>query len=537
MRGSFFGLNIALTGLYTAQRNLNIVNHNISNANTEGFSRQYAVQSAATPIPMYDGTGMVGTGSEVTGVKRMRDEYLDYKYWSENRTYGEWSVKEELLAELEATFNEPSKSGFTFIFGEFYDALQELSKDPGNQSIKALVRQQGITVAKYFNSLASHFEKLQADVNQRVQIKVDEINSLASQIQELNRQIYISELDGNTANDLRDRRTLLVDKLSQIVNIETNEIVVGKLPNGEDATHFSITISGHTLVDHFTVNKLVVKQRDDSSKLNEEDIPNLYDIYWQDGNSAIIRGGELRGYLDVRDGNDGKVGINGSSASPSYKGIPYYIRKLNEFVRVFAKAFNEGEIVNGDGTVTKLLGHADGYRADSGAGDTTPAGIRFFTMIGNDGNPMSSKDFLSLGGSDIYENITAKHFSVSLDIMEDFNAICTSGAPGELENKDILDSILKMRHNTHMFSEGAPEDFIKSLVTTLGIDSQQAIRYSDIQHTIVSQIESRRMAVSGVSIDEEVTNLVKFQHSYNAAARMITTLAEIYNTLINKMGV
>jgi len=537
MRGSFFGLNIALTGLYSAQRNLNVVNHNISNANTPGFSRQYALQNAATPIPMYDGTGMVGTGSEVIGVKRMRDEFLDFKYWSENRTYGEWLAKQELLADMEATFNEPSNSGFTVIFSDFYNALQELSKDPGSQSVRALVRQQGITVAKYFNSMASHYEKLQADVNQRIQIKVDEENSLASQIQQLNRQIYISELDGNAANDLRDRRTLLVDKLSKIINIETNEIVVGKLPNGENATRFSITVSGHTLVDHFTVNELELRQRDANSKLNEEDIPNLYDIYWEDGNSAIIRSGELRGYLDIRDGNDGKVGIDGSTLSPPYKGIPYYIRKLNEFVRIFAKAFNEGQIVNSDGTVTDLLGHADGYRPDSGAGDTSPAGIRFFTMIGNDGNPMSSADFLSLGGSDIYENITAKLFAVSFDVVDDLNAICTSSASGELENKDVLDSILKMRHNTHMFTEGAPEDFMKSLVATLGIDSQQAIRYSDNQNIIVNQIEKRRMSVSGVSIDEEVTNLVKFQNAYNASARMITTMAEIYDTLINRMGV
>lgn len=536
MRGSFFGLNVALSGLYSAQRSLDVVNHNVNNANTPGFSRQYALQNASKPISMYNGTGMVGTGSEVTGVKRMRDEYLDFKYWSENRTYGEWLAKQELLADMEVTFNEPSDSGFTTIFNEFYNSLQELSKDPGSQSVRVLVRQQGITTVKYFNNLATHYEKLQADVNQRVKIKVDEVNSLASQIQQLNRQIYISELDGNSANDLRDRRTLLVDKLAQIVNIETNEIIVGKLPNGENSTRFSITVSGNTLVDHFTVNKIVAKQRDADNRLNEEDIPNLYDLYWEDGNSVIVRGGELRGYLDVRDGNDGKMGIDGSTESPAYKGIPHYIKKLNEFVRIFAKAFNEGEIRNNDGTVTKVPGHADGYRFDSDIGDSA-AGIRFFTMIGTDGMPMSSANFLNLGGSDIYANITAKHFSISFDIMDDFNAICVSGASGEVENKEILDSLLNMRHNPHMFNEGAPEDFMKSLIATLGIDSQQAVRYSKNQKTIVQQIDNRRLSVSGVLVDEEMTNMVKFQHAYNASARMITTMAEIYDTLINKMGV
>lgn len=532
MRGSFFGFNVALTGLYSAQRSLDVVNHNISNVTTPGYSRQVALQRATKPIPMYNGTGMVGTGSEVYGVGRERDEYLDIKYWSENRTYGEWVAKQELLADMEVAFNEPSDSGFATILNEFYNSLQELSKDPGSQPVRALVRQQGITTVKYFNNMATHYEKLQADTNQRVMIKVDEANSLASQIQQLNRQIYISELDGNSANDLRDRRTLLVDKLSQIINIETNEIVSGKLPNGKDATRFSITVSGNTLVDHFNVNKMVAKQRDTGTKLNEEDIPNLYDIYWEDGNSVIVRGGELRGLLDVRDGNDGKSGVDIPIDSPAYKGIPYYIRKLNEFVRVYAKAFNEGEMKNG----TKVPGHADGFRPDSNPGDAA-AGIRFFTMIGGNGKPMKSEDFMNLVGSDVYDNITAKNFAVSYDIMEDFNGICVSGKPGELENKEVLDSILKMRHDPHMFSEGAPEDFMKSLVAALGIDSQQAIRYQKNQKAIVKQIDNRRSSVSGVSENEEMTNLVKFQHAYNASAMMINTMTQIYDTLINRMGV
>ena len=87
-----------------------------------------------------------------------------------------------------------------------------------------------------------------------------------------------------------------------------------------------------------------------------------------------------------------------------------------------------------------------------------------------------------------------------------------------------------------MFMEGAPEDFMKSLVATLGIDSQQSVRISDNQQVIVKQIENRRLSDSGVSIDEEMANLIKFQHAYNASAKMITTMAEVYDTLINRLG-
>ena len=250
MSESFFGLNIAVRGLYTAQKSLDVVNHNLNNVNTPGYSRQQAIQVAARPMALYDGTGMMGTGSDISGVKRVRDEYLDFKYWSENINMGEWQAKQEVLSDIEVTFNEPSNSGFTTIMNDFYNSLQELAKDPGSTAVRSLVRQKGVTLAKYFNSTAAHFEKLQYDVNYRIQTKVSEVNSYATQIQQLNRQIYIAELDGNAANDLRDQRTLMVDKMSKIVNIEANEVVAGKLPNGSDDKHFVITISGKAIVDH-----------------------------------------------------------------------------------------------------------------------------------------------------------------------------------------------------------------------------------------------------------------------------------------------
>jgi len=543
--GSFFGLNIAVRGLFTAQRNLNTINHNISNVNTPGFSRQQAVQAASRPMAVFDGTGMIGTGSDVTSVIRVRDEYLDFKYWSENVSWGEWAAKRELLSDMEVTFNEPSDSGFTKILGDFFSSLQELAKDPGSPAVRALVREKGVTAAKYFNSIAAHFEKLQADVNYRVKTKVKEVNSLATQIQQLNRQIYISELDGSNANDLRDQRTLLVDRMSKIINIDANEVVNGKLPDGRDNKQFVITISGKAVVDHFNVSKLAVVQRDDTNKLNEEDINGLYEVRWEDGNELKVKGGELKGYLDVRDGNAGKVGLDGTTNSPMYNGIPYYMGKLNQFVRTFAMAFNEGYIdSNADGTIEAGedgVGHADGYRPDSVSGDPV-SGVRFFTMLGDDKQPLDSSEFIDGAATvtDIYNRyskITAKNFAVSEDVMMDADSISTSDAAGEIGNINNLNKILEMRHDPHMFSEGAPEDFMKSLVASLGIDSQQALNYSDNQQVIVNQIENRRLSDSGVSVDEEMANMVKFQHAYNAAARMIVTMGEIYDTLINKLGV
>jgi flagellar hook-associated protein 1 FlgK len=548
MRQSFFGLNVALSGLYTAQRNLDTVGHNISNTTTPGYSRQQSVQNASSPIAVYDGTGMIGTGSEVSGVKRIRDEYLDFKYWSENVANGEWTTKSELLSEVQTTFGEPSNSGFVKIMDEFFSAYQELSKDPSSESVRALVREKGVTMAKYFNNTATHFEKLQEDINDKVKISVDQVNTLASQIQQLNKQIYNFELSGNTANDLRDSRTLLVDKLSKIVNVQANEVSYGKLPNGDNDIHFVVTIGGKTLVDHYDVSKLEVEQRAD--KLNTEDVLNLYSVKWADGNKLVLTGGDLKGLMDVRDGKDGAVGTDGTTQTPLYKGIPYYQSKLNQFVRTFAIAFNEGYTKSPAGTLVHGTGHADGYGLDkdiTGPG-TASTNKRFFTMFGTGDVPIASDDLISgvVDPTDPaaiaamvakYDKITAKSFTVSSDVMNDPAVIATSSVAGENGNTNVLNQLLKIRSNDSLFDEGAPEDFMKSLVAGMGIDAQQANRFSASQVAIVKQIDNRRMSVSGVELNEEMSNMVKFQQSYNAAAKMINTMAQVYDTLINRLGV
>lgn len=553
MRQSFFGLNIALSGLYTAQKNLNTVSHNISNATTPGYSRQQNVQIASRPLSLMDGTGMAGTGSEVTGVNRIRDTYLDFKYWSENTAGGEWSKKLEKLSELEGTFNEPSDSGFVKIMNDFFNAYQELSKDPSSSAVRALVREKGVTLAKYFNSTATHFEKMQEDINDQIKITVDQVNSLASQIQQLNKQIYSFEIQGQSANDLRDSRTLLVDQLSKLVNIQATEVSYGKLPNGQNDIHFLITVSGKPLVDHYNISKMKVEQRTD--KLNAEDVGNLYEVKWEDGNTLKVTGGELRGLLDVRDGKDGAPSEDGLSTTPIYKGIPYYQNKLNEFVRTFALAFNEGLTRDETGNWVNGTGHVEGYGLDTELKDSVPPSqnIRFFTMFGDGDRPISSDklvDGLTLSTPpavptatendqivERYNRITAKNFTVGSDVMDDTNKIATSDTPGENGNINVLNKIMGIRSNQSLFKEGAPEDFMKSLVAGLGIDTQQAERLSKGQTAIVQQVDNRRMSISGVELNEEMTNMVRFQQAYNAAAKMITTMSEVYDTLINRLGV
>lgn len=551
---TYMGMEIAMRGLYSAQRGMANVAHNVDNTNTPGYSRQVINQTAARPLLVANSAGMLGMGSDVVSVDRVRDTYLDAKYWSEAQYLGEWSVKTTIIEDMQAIYNEPSNNGYTKIISEFFSALQTLSTDPSSLSTRAMVKEKGIAVATYFNSVAKHFDLLQDDLNQMVNAKVEEINNLADQIRDLNLQIYNFEVMGNKANDLRDSRDYLVDKLSKLVNIDAYEVETGlKLPNGEKETRFVVTISGKALVDHNQVVHLKCESR--TQKLNAEDIENLFEVSWADGNTLNLKSGELKAYIDMRDGNDGIVGINGEK-SPDCKGIPYYQKKMNEFVRTFAMALNEGIVdVDGDGALDKIMGHADGYTLNG----TSPSGIRFFTMLNENGEYMSSADFMSLAEQlglqegitydpvtdeydarivRAYQNITARNFSISFDVDYDPSEnIAASLAPGEVGNNGNINNLLQMRHNVYMFMEGTPEDFIKTVISSMGVDGQQYEQYLEVQESITNQLQNRRQSISGVSLNEELTNLVKYQQIYGASATIIKAYSEVLDILVNRMGI
>ncbi|MDR1439692.1 MAG: flagellar hook-associated protein FlgK, partial [Clostridiales bacterium] len=314
MRGSFFGLNVALSGLFTAQRNMDTISHNMANIQTPGYTRQSVLQSASSPIRLFNKTGMVGTGSEVVSVSRIRDLYLDKKYWYQNTILGEWSQKASLADQIQTRVAGIDGNDYGVAMNSFYSSLQELSKSPSDMSLRSVVKEEALSLTTYFNSLAANLEKIQEDINVDVKAKVDLINSIGHRIETLNKQIYQIEVLGETANDLRDARDLLVDQLSGLVSVEVGEHNYGKLPTGADDMRFYIYIGGTQFLQHFdatgsTVNELRCAAR--KEKLNDEDVNGLYDVMWTkpagNGGLANITGGELRGLLDMRDGNSGLV--------------------------------------------------------------------------------------------------------------------------------------------------------------------------------------------------------------------------------------
>ncbi|MFA7573081.1 MAG: flagellar basal body protein, partial [Lutispora sp.] len=150
MRTTFGSLNIVNTGLFASRRALDVTGHNISNVNTEGYSRQILMQKASMPI-WGDPKGIIGTGVDTYNILRIRNEYLDKKYWNQNKALGEWEIKQQNLENMEGIFNEPSDTGIRQVIDEFFIALDELSKKSGDPTKRVAVAETANTLAISIN--------------------------------------------------------------------------------------------------------------------------------------------------------------------------------------------------------------------------------------------------------------------------------------------------------------------------------------------------------------------------------------------------
>lgn len=500
MPSTFFGLTIASSGMSTAQAVLNTTGHNISNEKTTGYSRQVANQQATRALRAYAVHGMLGSGVEVTSITQERDRYYDLKYWDNNSLLGEQTAKNNYMLQIEDAFNEMTTedSGFTAEYKEFFDALDTLSTDASNSVKRDAVVNYGASLADFLNNIHTALSKLQEDINTEVSNKVDQINTLSSQIAALNKQIATTEATGVAANDLRDRRAVLLDTLSGIVPITVKETT-----NANGKTDFSVKMEGYTLVDNDSAGSLTLVARED--KVNSTDIEGLYDVYtYYDPatgvgnklNLSAFDSGELKALIDLRDGNNGVTDpSNPLSKAVNYKGLPYYISSLTDFITTFANAFNDV--------------HQEGY-----------------DLYGNQG----VTDFFIVDSNG--------YLSVNEDVVQDTSLIAASGI--EIQNGKgdgaVAEKLYELE-DAKLFKNANSSEYLQSMVSEIGISTKRASTFYTHYTSVKNTIANQRLSVSGVDADEEAMNLVKYQEAYNLSAKMVQTMSEIYDKLINETGV
>lgn len=506
MASTFFGLNIATSGIYAAQAGLTTTLHNVANENTKGYSRQQISQKASDALRFYASYGMVGSGVSVSEVTQVRDAYYDDKYRYNEGKLGEYSSKYSYELQIEDYFNEFETDGFIVEYEELFSTLKSMQGNPAELTYRTEFLSCCQTIADYFNDIQTKLTNLQQEANTEVSNLVDRINTISAQIASLTKQINTVEITGAVANDLRDSRELLLDELSEIIPIDVTEVVTNS-----GNTEFSVKVQGVTLVDTYDSVELYTVERDNPQ--NSMDSPGLYDIYFMGTKldvQAMGLSGTLRASLDVRDGNNGTIDTtNPNCEAVAYKGIPHYVNKLQGFKQTIADLFNDihqnNTVKDADGN--DVPGNYNLY------GQTTED-IPIFIMSDNG------------------------VLSVNKKLVDDPSLLATSEYPihDGKEESGIVTKLLELQ-NIPAFDNYTASEYLHSIVSEISVDVKKAKTFEENYTNIQQSISNQKLSVSGVDGDEESMNLVKYQEAFELSSKMISVMQEMYDKLINEMGV
>lgn len=524
MRSTFMGLEASKRGLYTQQSALYTTGHNISNANTLGYSRQ-RVNMETTPG--FPGSGLntgktaghIGTGVQAHSVQRIRDSFVDQQYRQESHKLGYWEARSHSISQLEDVLNEPSENGLAESLNELWNSLQDLNVRPENGGSRAVVVQRGIAVADSFHYMYNSIKKIQDNAGAELGIQLRDANSILKQIGDLNAQIQAVEPNGYMPNDLYDARDNLIDELSKHFPIEVKRSEKGSGGNSLAIAEGPVTVS------------LILK---DGSKLKLVDGKDYAQLRTDGAADGVTPVGNMTGISLVKLDSDGKdtalpadwsptgtsVDINNLSDLGKFKStvnsygytnkngettglFPEMIDKLNKMAKAFAEKFNE---IHKGGT----------------------------DLEGNQGG-----DFFVSKDPDAAE-ITAENIYVSDTIIKDPNKIAASDSAignAEAGNGNNALKLANMKFEAlEDLDKLSVQTYFEGLIGQLGVDGQQAARLEFNAATLQQAVKERRDSVSSVSIDEEMTNMITFQQAYNANARMITVIDETLDKIINGLG-
>ncbi|MGO1368461.1 MAG: flagellar hook-associated protein FlgK [Senegalia sp. (in: firmicutes)] len=481
----FQGLSTAISGLYVNKKALDTVSHNISNSTNPNYVRQDVIQSDGHYQDMVGVKGSIGTGVNVANIRQIRDRFLDERYRSEAESTGYWQARTDIFSQVEEIMNEPGGSGLGEVMNELWNSFDELGKDPENLTIRGMVRERAIAFVETVNHTSNQLNSLRVNLNKDISNKVNEINNMAKDIAKLNSTITLNEASGVKANDLRDKRNALIDRLSEDINIKSVENQNGS-------------------VDVYVGGVMLVSGEDSREMQAKADKNSFFQIEWKDMNETKveIKGGYLKGIIEGRGGFD-------STDEKYTEVIPSLINRLDNFVKGIADKVNA--IHEGGKTLT---------------GD--PAG-KFFVGSGESGE------------------ITAGNIKLN-DNLDTLNNIAASGT-GERGDGTIAKAIRDIR-DSNLFSDTnsdkddgqqhnlsiTPDNYYRSIIADMGVEANKANIMNKTHGTIILNIQGQKSAISGVSMDEEMTNMLKFQHSYTANSRLVNAIDEMIDNVVNRMG-
>lgn len=537
-------LDIAKTALLTSQKAINVTSHNISNANTPGYTRQTAVLEAMDPVN--SGGLFYGTGVNVSSIERVYDNFQTVQLRGADSNLSRFESNGTVLKTLETAFNDFNGSGLSSSIDAFFNSFQDVANSPSTTAERSALLSNASILSDRFNAIDSTIRTNLTNFNSEIESQVKQINSVASQVAELNRQISTVEIAGVSANDLRDKRDTLLDSLSKMVDITTRENKTGEV---------DVYIGGGSFL------VAGVKASPLSVDVNKDN-PELYNII---SNGTVmndrINGGSLKGIIDgsryyqqtqdrlnvlaaslvkaVNVAHRQGYGLDGSTGADFFAAPSVYTK---------ASAFNTGGAVITGGAVTdQSLLTLNDYEVrfsdpthynvvNKTANSIVTSGLYTsgspivfdgltFTITDNTGTP---------GAGDAFEvsatKNSARNIAVSLTDPKKIAASASAATlPGDNRNALALAGL----KDSASASGSTFNDYYNALVSDIGFKAGEAGTNYDAQQKVTEQLQTARDSLSGVSLEEEAVNLVKLQKSYEAAAKVMATADKMLDALLN----
>ncbi len=548
-------LNTAKVSLLAQQLAIEVTGNNIANVQTEGYSRQDINFEALEPRTTENGP--LGTGVQLGGIERAHDKFLFSQIMGEVGALGEFGVRKDVFDQLEILFSESNGLSLNQSLGNFFSSLQDLSSNPSGLPERSNVLAQAQSLASTFTDLGESLLTIQRNLDSAIPVDVARINSLTTEIAKLNSAIHASEAGAFSANDLKDKRDLRVKELGEIIDLTVVDQMNGQL---------SLTLSDGTQIVNAETSFDVSSTGNGNNK-GFRDVT-IVDINGNTVNiSSLLKGGSLKGRLDMRDVEVVNIKDKLDRLAASF---------IQEFNNIHQQGFGV------DGTTGNNFFEAPSVTAITNTNNTGSASLTATngnpSAISNDkfeitftGSNSFTLDNLTTGVSEGTFNFTAgstfniaggfavtitgspavgdkfkisisedaaQTFSVSSEVSSNANKISAglnSGADGgnalnliELQSKLTFDGITHISGGSGAFTF---DEFYSSIVSNLGIQAFSTEATLSQQEGILLQLNNRRQSISGVSIDEEFVNMIKFQHAFNAAARMITIIDELLDTV------
>lgn len=559
MSTSIFGiLNTGRVALLSNQAAIQVTGQNIANVNTEGYSRQVVKFDAATPI--YATPGMIGTGVRITEIQRVFDRFIMSQINYETYSLGNYQARKEVLDQIEIIFNETIGGGLTKTLNEFFATFQDLSVNPQGLTERESVLGKTQTMINVIQRLGSGLKQKRTNVNENIANTLDEANQLTSQIAQLNKSIHEAESGPNVnANDLRDQRERKIKELAELIDIQTLE---------ENNNQITITTSqGKQLVLGQTAYSLSTQLDGDNFGLNDVMLDdgqgNLTDI------TGEISGGRLAGMLEIRDvfitdqikkldifvaglvqevnkfhiagyGMDGSTGVNFFN--------PLSVTARTNTNNTGSASLSASVVGPSTASVSEYSIQITGANTFSLTNLTTNASSGTFTF--SSGNAVNLGNGISItltGSTAVNDTFTfsssenaASTIAINSTLLNDSDKVAAGStklrgdgsnalAIAGLQNELVFGSrTLSAGSGTFTFG-----DFYSSIVSKVGIETSGANENVSQQESVVDQLINRREEISGVSLDEEMINLIMFQQAYGAAAKIITSVDEMLTTIRN----